>query len=77
MVLCQHSPSSSAEFAHILVCGYKRQIGLQRIELYTKLFSMFQEECQAQILGEHIGNVLHSGNSEYFDFTFFDLFLNV
>jgi len=27
MVLCQHSPSSSAVLAHILVCGYKRQIG--------------------------------------------------
>ena len=28
MVLCQHSPSSSAALVHILVCGYKRQIGL-------------------------------------------------
>jgi len=35
---------------------------------------MFQEECQAQIFGEHISNILHSGNSQYFHFTFFDLF---
>ena len=38
---------------------------------------MFQEEYQAQILGEHIGNILHSGNGEYFDFTFFDLLSDV
>jgi len=24
VVLCQHSPSSSAALVHILVCGYKR-----------------------------------------------------
>jgi len=38
---------------------------------------MFQEEHQAQILGEHISNVLCSVNSEYFDFTFFDLLSDV
>jgi len=38
---------------------------------------MFQEECWTQILGEHIGNVLCSGNSEYFDFTSFNLLLDV
>jgi len=38
---------------------------------------MFQEEHQAQILGEHISNILHSGNSEYFNFTFFNLFSDV
>jgi len=41
------------------------------------MFSIFQEERQAQILGEHISNVLHSGNGEYFNFTFFNLFLDV
>ena len=38
---------------------------------------MFQEEHWAQILGEHIGNILCSGNSEYFNFTFFNLFSDV
>jgi len=38
---------------------------------------MFQEECQAQILCEHIGNILCSGNGKYFDFTFFDLLSDV
>jgi len=38
---------------------------------------MFQEEHQAQILGEHIGNILHSGNDEYFNFTFFNLLSDV
>ena len=38
---------------------------------------MFQEECQAQILGEHISNVLHSGNSKYFNFTFLNLLSDV
>jgi hypothetical protein len=38
---------------------------------------MFQEKRWSQILGEHIGNVLRSGNGEYFDFTFFDLFSDV
>jgi len=38
---------------------------------------MFQEECRAQILGEHISNILCSGNSEYFNFTFFDLLSDV
>jgi len=38
---------------------------------------MFQEKCWAQILGEHIGNILHCGNSEYLNFTFFDLFSDV
>jgi len=38
---------------------------------------MFQEKCWAQILGEHIGNVLCRGNGEYFNFTFFDLLSDV
>jgi len=38
---------------------------------------VFQEKCWAQILGEHISNVLCSGNGEYFNFTFFDLFSDV
>jgi len=38
---------------------------------------MIQEECWAQILHEHIGNVIHSGNGEYFNFNFFDLFSDV
>jgi len=32
---------------------------------------------QAQILGEHIGNVLCRGNGKYFNFTFFDLLSDV
>jgi len=38
---------------------------------------MFQEERRAHILGEHIGNVLCSGNGKYFNFTFLDLLLDV
>jgi len=38
---------------------------------------MFQEERRAQVLGEHISNVLCSGDSEYFDFTFFNLLSDV
>jgi len=38
---------------------------------------VFQEKRWAQILGEHIGDVLHHGNGEYFNFTFFDLFSDV
>jgi len=38
---------------------------------------MFQEECWAQILGEHISNILHSGNGEYLNFTFFNLLSDV
>jgi len=38
---------------------------------------MFQEKRRAQILGEHIGNVLHCRNSEYLNFTFFDLLSDV
>ena len=38
---------------------------------------MFQEECWAQILGEHIGHVLCSGNGKDFDMVFLDLFSDV
>jgi len=38
---------------------------------------MFQEKRRAQILGEHIGNILCSGNGKYFNFTFFNLFSDV
>ena len=38
---------------------------------------MFQEKRRAQILGEHIGNILCSGNGEYFYFTFLNLFSDV
>jgi len=38
---------------------------------------VFQEKCRAQILGEHIGNVLCHGNGEYLNFTFFDLLSDV
>jgi len=38
---------------------------------------VFQEKHRAQILSEHIGNVLRRGNSEYFNFTFFDLLSDV
>jgi len=38
---------------------------------------MFQEEHWAQILGEHISNILHSGNGKYFNFTFLNLLSDV
>ena len=38
---------------------------------------MFQEKHWAQILGEHIGNILCRRNSEYFNFTFFNLLSDV
>jgi len=77
VVLCQHSPSSSAALAHILVLWVQEVNGLQRVELYSELLSMFQEKRRTQILGEHIHNVLHRGNGEYLNFTFFDLLSDV
>jgi len=38
---------------------------------------MFQEERRSQILGEHIGNVLRSGNGKDLDMAFLDLFSDV
>ena len=38
---------------------------------------MFQEKHRAQILGEHISNILCCGNGEYFNFTFFNLLSDV
>jgi len=38
---------------------------------------MFQEECRAQVLGEHIGYVLRSGNGKDFNMAFLDLFSDV
>lgn len=38
---------------------------------------MFQEERRPQILGEHIGNVLRSGNGKDLDMAFLDLFSDV
>ena len=38
---------------------------------------MFQEERRSQILGEHIGHVLRSGNGKDLDLAFLDLFSDV
>jgi len=38
---------------------------------------MFQEEHWAQVLGEHIGHVLCSGNGKDLDMAFLDLFSDV
>jgi len=38
---------------------------------------MFQEERRAQVLGEHIGYILCSGNGKDLNMAFFDLFSDV